>query len=74
MDVMDSITPNKGNYHAYLLRFWSEPGRETRPVWRFVLLDTQTRRLHAFQSLEALCVFLAGLTGADNAPGDGPEA
>ena len=71
---MDRFTPNRGNYHVYLLRFWAEPGRETRPVWRFVLTDPQTRRQHGFQSLEALFAFLAGLTGADQAPGEDPEA
>jgi hypothetical protein len=58
---MDNKTPNREEYHAYLLRIWSEPDKGSGIVWRFVLLDTQTQKQHGFQSLEALVDFLTVL-------------
>jgi hypothetical protein len=67
---MDTHSPDKGVYHAYLLRIWSEPSQGSGPpVWRFVLMDSQTRKQHGFQSLEALFDFLAALTQAENKSG-----
>ena len=50
------------NYHAYLLRMWSEPDKKSGVAWRFVLLDSQTEKQHGFHSLEALVDFLTVLT------------
>lgn len=62
MHLMDKKTPKMDSYHAYLLRMWSEPDKESGAVWRFVLLDSQTEKQHGFQSLETLVDFLGTLT------------
>ncbi len=59
---MDKGNPKFENYHAYLLRMWSEPDKESGPVWRFVLLDSQTEKQYGFRSLKALVNFLTLLT------------
>jgi len=50
------------DYHAYLLRIWSETQKGSRRTWRFVLLDAQTGKRYGFQSLNALLDFLTALT------------
>jgi len=50
------------DYHAFLLRIWSETGQGATQVWRFVLLDTQSGKRYGFQSLNALLDFLTALT------------
>lgn len=51
-------------YHAYLLRIWQEPARETA-VWRFSLEDPSSGQRMGFADLSALVAFLHQRTGAD---------
>ena len=48
------------HYHAYLLRFWQERGRDLARmvVWRFSLEDPHTGERRGFANMKELLAFL----------------
>ena len=51
-----------GDYFAYLLRLWREPGGETAR-WRASLQDPHSGEKFGFAHLDELVAFLQGRTG-----------
>ncbi|MCA9973945.1 MAG: hypothetical protein KC425_27220 [Anaerolineales bacterium] len=71
--MADATTGAAGRYRAYLLRLWPEVSRaagdetavSVTVTWRATLEDVQTREVHGFASLDALCRFLRATAHPD---------
>ena len=50
--------PDAPHYHAYLLRFWTEPAAEPGVRLRMMLINLHTGERQGFASLERLFAFL----------------
>ena len=55
-----TINPERNQYQAFLLRFWSEfrEDPDENKIWRFSLEDPHTGQVRGFANLKALMRFL----------------
>lgn len=52
---------SESDHHTYLLRVWSEPGRNGPPLFRAALIDVATRETHYFSNARALAEHLRSM-------------